>query len=208
MKNIAKQTCLTEVKKFYKSGEGLKSTKLKNYTSGDGTNPGFEDLIEKLLWEVIDDLKINRSRVEIHSRYFQSDYDLSASKDPQDPQRMDHHVRIDGDKHPLIIESRAWIDKPFYTLKRAVTRNMMELPYVRKELSKDVKFAYVGLAIDVKPRLISAMDITQGHGDRVSMFKFSPKRRSSDYNYFDNGVYEDGVLSFVDFLYEVFTPYV
>ncbi len=201
-----KKTCITEVKKFYEGGKGLKSTLLKNYTSGDGDNPGFEDLVETLVWYVIDDLGINRDRVDIHNKYFQSDYSIPASRDPQDPQRMDHHVKIDG-KHPLIIESRAWIDKPFYTLKRAVTRNMMELPYVREQLTDDVQFAYVGLAIDVKDRLISSMDTTQGYGDVVNMFKFSPMRRSSEYNYFDKGVNETGVSDFISFLYKTLSKY-
>tara|TARA_B100000287_G_C20616288_1_gene774148 strand:+ start:298 stop:933 length:636 start_codon:yes stop_codon:yes gene_type:complete len=201
-----KQKCINEVKDFYSKGKGLTSTLLKNYTSGDGDNPGFEHLVESLVWQVVDDLGIDRKRVDIHSRYFQSDYSLSSVSDPQDPQRMDHHIKID-DKHPLIIESRAWIDKPFYTLKRAVTRNMMELPYVREQLTDDVQFAYVGLAIDVKDRLISSMNVTQGYGDIVNMFKFSPCRRSSDYNYFDKGVNEAGVTDFINFLYKTLSKY-
>ena len=187
--------CLKEVRKFYKKGEGLKSKKLKNYTSGDGDNLGMEKMVETLIYQVIDDLGIDRSRVHISDDYFNPS-DVEA----WDPQRMDFHIKID-DEFPIIVESRAWIDKPFYTLKRAVTRNMMKLTYVRRRLAKDVQFAYVGLAIDVKDRLITSMDKTQGFGDRVSMFKFSPHRRNyKKGNYFDHGVNDQGVIDFVEFL--------
>jgi hypothetical protein len=195
------QNCLQEVKHFYNEGKGLRSTALKNYTSGDGTNPGMENMIRNLLWKIVDDIGIDRSRVSITDNYFNPD-DLEA----EDPQRMDMHIKID-DKFPLIIESRAWIDKPFYTLKRAVTRNMMMLPYVRDCLTEDVSFVYVGLAIDVKQRLINTLDVTQGFGDRIEMFKFSPKRRSNKWNYFDNGVHESGVNDFVSFVYQKLSHY-
>ena len=192
-----KNRCLNEVKAFYKNGKGLKSTDLKNYTSGDGKNIGMEKVVEKLIFEVIDDLGICRSRVNVSQDYFNP-----VDTEKEDPQRMDFHIKID-DEYPIIIESRAWIDKPFYTLKRAVTRNFMELPYVRKHLSKGVQFAYVGLAIDVKDRLITTMDRTMGYGDRVNMFKFSPYRRNyKGGNYFDHGVNDKQVASFVTFLHK------
>jgi len=190
MSNLISET-INVVDNFYKGGIGLRSTKLKNYTSGDADKRGMEKIVEELIWMVVDDLGINRSRVQISQDYFNPE-------DPEleDPQRMYFHVKVD-DKYPLIIESRAWIDKPFYTLKRAVTRNMMELPYVRNKLTDDVKFVYVALALDVKQRLVSTMDRTMGYGDRVHTFKFSPKRRSNKWNYFENGVNEDGVKSFI-----------
>ncbi len=76
---------------------------------------------------------------------------LIAQKIPKTHKEWINILKVD-DEYPLIVESRAWIDKPFYTLKRAVVRNFMELPYIRKQLSKDVKFAFVGLSIDVKQK--------------------------------------------------------
>ena len=195
------ENCLKEVKYFYAKGKGLRSTALKNYTSGDGTNPGMEDMIKSLLWKIVDDIGINRNRVSITDNYFNP-----KDKEVEDPQRMDMHIKVD-DKYPLIIESRACIDKPIYTLKRAVTRNMMMLPYVRDHLTEDVSFIYVGLAIDIKKRLVDTLDVTQGFGDRIKMFKFSPKRRSSKWNYFDNGVHETGVNNFVSFVYQKLSHY-
>jgi hypothetical protein len=200
MNNVIKE-CVNKVSKFYDSGRGLRGTPLKNYTSGDGKNSGMESMIVSLLWQIIDDIGIARSRVSITNDYFNPE-----DKELQDPQRMDMHIKID-DKYPLIIESRAWIDKPFYTLKRAVTRNMMMLPYVRERLTEDVEFIYVALAIDIKQRLITTLDATQGYGDRINMFKFSPKRRSSKWNYFDNGVEESGVIDFVSFVHKKLSRY-
>ena len=197
---------IKSVKNFYTLGEGLKSVDLKNYTSGDGQNPGFEALVKEIIYSIIEDIGIDKSRVEVHNRYFQSDYSVKPRNDPKDPQRMDIHVKIDN-LHPLIIECRAWIDKPFYTLKRSVTRNFMELPYVRKQLTDDVQFVYLGLAIDVMDRAVKCMDISQGYGDRVNMFKFSPKRRSSEWNYFDNGVHEQGIKDFISFVYKHLKKY-
>ena len=192
MKTNLENKILNEVTDFYEKGRGLKKTPLKNYTSGDHENPGMEKMVEENLWRIIDDLGICRSRVNISQDYFNPE-----DKEVEDPQRMDFHVEIDG-KFPLIIESRAWIDKPFYTLKRAVTRNFMKLPFVRNKLTEDVKFIYVGLAIDVKQRLVDSLDKTMGYGDRVDMCKFSPYRRGyKGGNYFDHGVNKDGVREFV-----------
>ena len=74
----------------------------------------------------------------------------------------------------------------------------MKLPFVRNKLTEDVKFIYVGLAIDVKQRLVDSLDKTMGFGDRVNMCKFSPYRRGyKGGNYFDHGVNKDGVQEFV-----------
>lgn len=194
---------LNKVENFYEGGKGLRSVDLKNYTSGDHQHIGMENMIESLIWMVIDDIGLDRSRVSVNQDYFKPE-----DEELEDPQRMDFHVQVDGE-FPLIIESRAWIDKPFYTLKRAVTRNMMELDFVREKLSEDVKFVYVGLAIDVKDRLINSLDKTQGYGDRVSMFKFSPYRRGyKKGNYFDHGINRDGILDFINLVSNQLSSYV
>ena len=68
MSNL-KRKCLVEAKNFYDNGKGLKSKKLKNYTSGDGNNPGFENLVDTIIWNVVDDLGIDRKRVSIEDKY-------------------------------------------------------------------------------------------------------------------------------------------
>ena len=126
---------------------------------------------------------IDSHRWEINGDYFNPE-----DKEWEDPQRLDHHVWIDG-KCVLLVEDRAWIDKPFYTLKRAVVRNMMTLPYVREKLHDDVRFIIVALAIDIKSRLIRTLDQTMGFGSRVDHFSLSPYRRGhKGGNYFDHGM--------------------
>ena len=196
------EACIEKVTNFYEGGKGLRSKDLKNYTSGDHTNPGMENMVESLIWEVVHDLRIDVSRVKITQDYFNP-----QDTETEDPQRMDFHVKVDGE-FPLIIESRAWIDKPFYTLKRAVTRNFMELDFVRERLADDVMFVYVGLAIDVKQRLINSLDKTMGYGDRVKMCKLSPYRRGyKGGNYFDHGVHKEGITEFIDIISKQLAPY-
>ena len=196
------EKCLQEVKRFYSHGEGLRSTALKNYTSGDGTNEGMESLVEKLIYNVAMDCGISSERIRINQDYF-----LPPDPEEQDPQRMDFHVWLD-DKVVFVIESRAWVDKPFYTLKRAVARNFMELDYVRKHLHEDVKFVIVALALDIKKRLVTTMDQTMGYGERIHTVKLSPHRRGyKKGNYFDHGVNESGVKTFLELLKDTFEKY-
>ena len=193
--------CENRISSFYEGGRGKKSTDLKNYTSGDHQFDGMETVLEKVIWDIVKFIGFEKDQVEIHNRYFQSDYSVSWTNDPKDPQRMDFHIKV-GDKHPLIIESRAWIDKPFYSLKRGVARNFMELDYVRQQLTDDVKFLNIALCADVKERLIESLDKTMGYGDRVKMIKLSPFRRGyKGGNYFDHGYNKNSVRELVTFIH-------
>ena len=193
--------CIQEVNTFYSNGCGLKSVALKNYTSGDGENPGMESLVETIIWNVIDYTGISRDRVRVNADYFKSE------NEEDDPQRMDFHIWID-DEVPVVIESRAWIDKPFYQLKRAVVRNFMELPYVRQHLTDNPKFIFVGLCIDIMDRLRLTNDRTMGFGEHIHEVKLSPHRRNyKKKNYFDHGFQPQAVERLVELLTESFEPY-
>ena len=181
--SIGREKSNSLVEEFYRGGRGLKSTDLKNYTSGDHDNDGLEKIVTSVLTAAMSEAGISPDRWKIDGRYFNPE-DAEA----EDPQRLDHHIWIDG-KCVLLVEDRAWIDKPFYTLKRAVVRNMMLLPYVREKLHDDVQFIIVGLCIDIKERLISTLNSTMGFGDRVDHFSLSPHRRGyKGGNYFDHGM--------------------
>lgn len=185
------------MRQFYKNGEGLRSVPLKNYTSGDGGNLGMEGALESIIWTIVKELGVE-GRVEVNGEYFNPPED---EKEIHDPQRLDHHIWFD-DKAILLIESRAWIDKPFYTLKRAVIRNFMELDYIKKHLDEDVEFLIAGLAIDIKDRLVNTLDKTMEYGERISQIKFSPYRRGyKKKNYFDFGHNEESVNKFVEIVY-------
>jgi len=199
--NRVNSVCLQEVKRFYAKGCGLRSKELKNYTSGDKKCEGMEAVVERIIWHTIDEVGIDRDRVKVNQDYFKGD------KEEDDPQRLDFHIWIDNEV-PVVVESRAWIDKPFYQLKRAVVRNFMELDYVNRHLSKEPKFIFVGLCIDIKDRLRITNNRTMGYGDFVYDVKFSPHRRGHKKgNYFDHGLNTAGVEAFVKLLIDSFMPY-
>ena len=190
---------------YYNKGRNLRSVALKNYTSGDGKHEGLENVFKEAITVSLKSAGIDPSRYEITNDYFIHPEDESATKAKRgDPQRLDWHVFVDG-KCVLVLESRAWIDKPFYVLKRAVIRNFMTLSWVREQLHDDVRFVLAGLAIDIKDRLRETMDETQGFGDRIKEFKFSPYRRGhKGGNYFDHGLNKEKVKEFASFLEEHF----
>tara|TARA_R110000824_G_scaffold18802_1_gene73844 strand:- start:4055 stop:4672 length:618 start_codon:yes stop_codon:yes gene_type:complete len=191
------------IEEYFDRGQGLTSTALKNYTSGDHDNYGFESVVMSILTAAMDEAGISASRWDINGSYFKPE-------DPEleDPQRLDHHIWVDG-KCVLVVEDRAWIDKPFYTLKRAVVRNMMMLPYVREKLHDDVHFIIVGLSIDIKSRLVRTLDQTMGFGDRVDHFSLSPHRRGyKGGNYFDHGMNKPEFDRLWDFLVDHFRKFV
>jgi len=185
------------VRSFYDSGRNLNGKKLKNYTSGDGSYIGFEGVLDKIIKNVVTRMGLD-GRVKVNGDYFNPP---KESINEYDPQRLDFHIWKDN-KAVLLIESRAWVDKPFYTLKRAVIRNMMELDYVRDNLSDNVEFLVVALSLDIKERLITTMDKTMGYGSRVSQIKLSPYRRGyKKKNYFHFGHVEKSVDKLVEILY-------
>lgn len=188
-----------QVSAFYEGGQGLRGNALKNYTSGDGSHKGFEGLVNDLILMAVDHFHLN-DQVTVNGQYFKPDHETD-NPETDDPQRMDHHIWVLGEV-PLVVESRAWIDKPFYTLKRAVVRNFMLLPYVNRQLTQDVKFLFVALQADVTDRTVKTLDRTLGFGDRVTVVRFSLGHRSGKQNYFDWGVNKEGVKAFTSFLCE------
>jgi len=195
------EECLEVITNYYEGGKGLKGKSLKNYTSGDHGQEGLETIVDNIIRKVAAHCGVSSDRLKVNDHYF-----YPPNWQEEDPQRMDHHVWVDNQVR-LIVESRAWVDKPFYTLKRAVVRNMMQLDYVQEHCAADLKFAFVGFAIDIKQRLINTLDQTMGHGERIENFKLSPYRRGyQKKNWFDHGVHEEGVKAFVRYLMEIFEP--
>ena len=120
---------------------------------------------------------------------------------------MDHHLWID-DKVVIIEENRAWIDKPFYTLKRAVVNTIMRLPHVNKHLSKDVIFLFTSLARDVTPKTESTSEYIHGYGNKIYDINLSGHpRRTNKYNYFDNGFSQKELDKYVELICGVFSKY-
>ena len=208
-KRRAKKKAREIVSKFYNEGRNLRSLELKRYTSGDGNNLGVEKLVKKIIELVLNACIKNTSRYHISNKYFvhPDDKDRTIKYCKFDPQRLDWHVFIDG-RCVLLVESRSWIDKPFFILKRAAIRNFMELSYLKQQLHPNVEFVIAGLSIDIKDRLRTCMDSSMGYGSIVSEFALSPHRRGyKNKNYFDFGFDEIVLDKLIDFLFTHFSKF-
>ena len=188
------------ISNWFDKGKGLRSKDLKNFTSGDGNNDGFEKITKNILKKAIELFELE-NRALINGDY------ITDPDEMFDGQRMDNHVYID-DKLVLVEENRAWIDKPFYTLKRAVVKAFMELPHTKEKLSPDVEFLFSSLAKDVTDSTISTSEHLYGYGDKITEVNFSGyPRRSEKFNYFDNGYSREELIKYIKTLCRVFKKY-
>ena len=108
-------------------------------------------------------------------------------------------------KYAYLQEDRAWIDKPFYTLKRAVIRNMMIS--CQSKMSPAVKFGVVAYAIDIKPEIINTCDLCQEYGDRIDLFTITGRRRNKkvngkSVNWYETGFVEETVVKYIEYVYK------
>lgn len=117
---------------------------------------------------------------------------------------MDQHVKVNG-KYAYLQEDRAWVDKPFYTLKRAVIRNIMIS--CASQLSENIKFGLVGYSIDIKQDLVETCNFTQGYGDRLQRFSLTGRPRNKKVNgktvnWFETGFVEETVVKYIEYVYK------
>ena len=189
-----------EVKLWFDEAPTGQGTALKNYTSGDGDNVGFQGITKKIIQYAINVYGI-QNRTRLDGEYF---IDETGQYDNQ---RMDNHIWIDN-KVVIVEENRSWIDKPFYTLKRAVVQSFMELPHTKKHLDKNVVFIFSSLAKDVKDITKSTLDKVCGYGDVIKEFNFSGRpRRTSKGNYFSHGYKQEELDNYVETICGVFSEY-
>jgi hypothetical protein len=173
---------------------------LKNYTSGDGDHIGFESITGNIIRYALSAYGLE-SRSKVNGDYF---IDETGTYDNQ---RMDNHVWID-DKVVIVEENRAWIDKPFYTLKRGVVKSFMELPHVKKHLSDNVVFMFSSLARDVTSITKTTSETVFGYGDFITEVNFSGRpRRSNKGNYFAHGYDQEELDNYVEIICGVFSKY-
>ena len=181
--------------KQFIGGSGLRGVPLKNYSG-----PELEKWSENTLKLIIKDLqnKYPDSNIEWGKGYLKSDHEGLGDE------RLDQHIKIDG-KYVYLQEDRAWVDKPFYTLKRAVIRNIMIS--CSRQLHENVKFGLVGYCIDIKQDLINTCNVTQGYSDRVSRFSLTGRRRSKKVNgktvnWYETGFVEETVVQYINYVYK------
>tara|TARA_R100001082_G_C4356988_1_gene157354 strand:- start:83 stop:694 length:612 start_codon:yes stop_codon:yes gene_type:complete len=179
----------------FTNGEGLRGVPLKNYSG-----PKLEEWSENTLKLIIKDLqnKYPNSNIEWGKGYLKSDQEGLGDE------RLDQHVKIDG-VYVYLQEDRAWVDKPFYTLKRAVIRNIMIS--CKQQLHPNVKFGLVGYCIDIKQDLVNTCNVTQGFADKVSRFSLTGRRRSKKVNgktvnWYETGFVEETVVQYINYVYK------
>ena len=176
-------------------GSGLRGVPLKNYSG-----PELEKWSENTLKLIIKDLQNKYPDVNIEwgKGYLKSDHEGLGDE------RLDQHIKIDG-KYVYLQEDRAWVDKPFYTLKRAVIRNIMIS--CSRQLHENVKFGLVGYCIDIKQDLINTCNVTQGYSDRVSRFSLTGRRRGKKVNgkavnWYETGYVKETVVQYINYVYK------
>jgi hypothetical protein len=179
----------------FEQGLGLTSTALKRY-SGPTLEKWSEITLKLVIMSLRD--KYSDASIEWGKGYIQSDYDGCSDE------RLDQHILVNG-KFAYLQEDRAWIDKPFYTLKRAVIRNMMIS--CESKMSAAVKFGVVAYAIDIKQEIINTCDLCQGYGDRIDMFSITGRRRNKKVNgkkvnWYETGFVDATVLKYIDYVYK------
>jgi hypothetical protein len=164
---IYKSACNMLSEKF-ETGLGLRSTKLKNHSGGN-----LEDWSKLVIEIIIVDLKERYPNADIEwgKSYIVSDFEGNSNE------RLDQHVKVNG-KYAYLQEDRAWMDKPFYTLKRAVIRNM-----------------------------INTCNMCQGYGDRIEMFAVTGRGRNKkvngeEVNWYETGYIENTVLKYIQYVYK------
>lgn len=192
--DILNSSCFILEEKF-DDGIGLRSTPLKAYSG-----PALEEWSELTIKLVIADLqeKYPDAVIEWSKGYLDSDYEGLGQE------RLDQHVKVNG-KYAYMQEDRAWVDKPFYTLKRAVIRNIMIS--CASQLSKNVKFGLIAYSIDIKQDLINTCDYTQDYGERIRNFSLTGRPRNKKVNgktvnWFETGFVEETVVEYIKYVYQ------
>lgn len=179
----------------FDKGVGLSGTPLKRY-SGPALEKWSELTIKLIIASLIE--KYPDAQIEWGKDYIQSDYEGLSEE------RLDQHVKVNG-KYAYLQEDRAWIDKPFYTLKRAVVRNIMIS--CESKMSPAVKFGVVAYSIDIKQEIISTCNLCQGYGDRIDLFTITGRRRNQKVNgkavnWYETGFIDQTVLNYVNYVYK------
>jgi hypothetical protein len=179
----------------FEGGIGLTSVPLKNYSG-----PALESWSEYALSSVISLLREEYPDAVIeHSKdYIQSDFKGFGRE------RLDQHVKVNG-KYAYLQEDRAWVDKPFYTLKRAVIRNIIQS--CASQLHDNCQFGVVGYCIDIREDLVHTCDHTQQYGDRIQLFSLTGRARGKkvngkSVNWYETGFVQETVVNYVNYVYE------
>ena len=105
---------------------------LKNY-SGPALE-GWTEFIVELICTTLQK-QYPHARIEFDKAYIKSDFPDCSDE------RLDMHVKVNG-LYVYLQEDRAWLDKPFYSLKRAVFKSISVS--CKSQLHPNCQYAAVG----------------------------------------------------------------
>lgn len=194
------QNILIETEKFFdrefENGKGLRGTPLKNYSA-----ESLEKTSEFVLKMIVKNLseKYPNALIEHSKDYIRPD-EKHLSKE-----RMDQHIKVNG-KYVLLQEDRAWMDKPFYLLKRGVTSCIMRT--CTRQLYDNVKFIYIGYCLDFKKEIVNTCDLALGHGDKVITYSITNRPRGKkingkSVNWYETGYDKSIIKEYVETAYNI-----
>jgi len=189
----------------FKHGKGRRGTNSKTYTG-----PALEAFSTYCV-------KAAAAHVGLHGISIDDDY-IEDADNRFDRLRLDLNVTW-NDKLILMQESRAWIDKPFLTLKYQVIEDIVYLPHGRAGLDDNIIFPIVTICCDITEitratreyffaMVLRSSELPQktDYGmNRINLFTLSAGRRSD--GYFDAGVNETSVREYVNMLVNHFGHY-
>ena len=171
---------------MYEKGKDLTGTPLKVF-SGEALETFSKQIIERCFTVIgIENGKVNQNY-------------LSDPENILDDQRLDQHVYI-GDKIVLMQEDRAWVDKPFYTLKRGVIEDIMKLPFCLEKMHPSIKFVILSYTVDVTQKTKITQDQTKGYGNIVTDFSINSCRRGLFKNWYEGGYSKKNVKQYIKFV--------
>jgi hypothetical protein len=176
----------SELDEMYEKGKDLTGIPLKVF-SGEALETFSRKIIERCFTIMgIENGKVNQEY-------------LSDPENILDNQRLDQHVYI-GDKIVLMQEDRAWVDKPFYTLKRGVIQDIMKLPFCMQKMHPNIKFVILSYTVDVTNKTKITQDQTKGFGDITKDFSINCCRRGTFKNWYEGGYSKNNIKQYIKFV--------
>lgn len=169
---------------------------LKNY-SGPALE-GWTEFIVELICTTLQK-QYPHARIEFDKAYIKSDFPDCSDE------RLDMHVKVNG-LYVYLQEDRAWLDKPFYSLKRAVFKSISVS--CKSQLHPNCQYAAVGYCCDFKQELVNTFDRVFGMTDCITIYSLTGRRRNAvvdgkSVNWFETGFDHNVVKRLVKTIYEV-----
>lgn len=187
---------IDRLQEIFEAGKGLRSTPLKRYSG-----PALEGWTEYVVSMIVDTLRSihPEARIEFDKDYIKSDFPNCSDE------RLDMHVKVNG-KYVYLHEDRAWLDKPFYSLKRGVFKSISVS--CASKLHPNCQYAAVGFCCDFKQELVNTFNRVFGMDDVITIYSLTGRRRGIKVdgvavNWFETGFDDKTVVAIVNDIYNV-----